>query len=56
MKRNASDIEELTGTTEIDIMPYYPSSHKLPHSQYNRYVANELDVLSLIWLTKLKIK
>ncbi len=38
---------------EIDIMPYYPSSP--PPSMYNRYVAAEKDVLSLIWLTKIKI-
>ncbi|WP_175623039.1 hypothetical protein [Chryseobacterium schmidteae] len=39
---------------EIDIMPYYPSSP--PPSLYNRYVASEKDVLSLIWLTKISIK
>jgi len=39
---------------EIDIMPYYPSDP--PFSEYNRYIAAEKDVLSLIYLTKLKIK
>jgi len=35
-------------------MPYYPSDP--PFSEYNRYIAAEKDVLSLIYLTKLKIK
>lgn len=39
---------------EIDIMPYYPSSP--PSKLYNRYIAAEKDVLSLIWLTKIQIK
>ncbi len=41
-------------TGEIDIMPYYPSSP--PQTVYNRYVASEKDVLSLLWLTKLELK
>jgi len=52
MKKNAIDLD-LRSNTEIDIMPYYPTSPNL--SLFNRYVASEKDVLSLIWLTKLKI-
>lgn len=39
---------------EIDIMPYYPVDP--PISSFNQYAAAQKDVLSLIWLTKLKIK
>jgi hypothetical protein len=38
---------------EIDIMPYYTNA--LNFSEYKRYVAEQRDVLSLIWLTKIKI-
>ncbi|MCS3868592.1 hypothetical protein J3D55_001508 [Chryseobacterium ginsenosidimutans] len=50
MKDNAP---EYPSSGEIDIMPYYPSDP--PISIYNRYAAAEKDVLSLIWLTKIKI-
>ncbi len=39
---------------EIDIMPYH--KNWIPYSERNRMVASEEDVLSLIWLTKIKIK
>ena len=48
------DAPEFTEKGEIDIMPYYPSDP--PINQFNRYVAAEKDVLSLIWLTKIEIK
>lgn len=51
MKNNASDYPAIG---EIDIMPYYPSEP--PISIYDRYVASEKDVLSLIWLTKISLK
>jgi hypothetical protein len=41
-------------TGEIDIMPYY--TDWLPYSQRNRIAAAEKDVISLIWLTKIKIE
>jgi hypothetical protein len=40
--------------SEIDIMPYYPSSPSL--SLFKNYAASEKDVLGLIWLTKIEIK
>ena len=39
---------------EIDIMPYYTDN--LNYSEYKRYSAEVKDVLSLIWLTKIKVK
>jgi len=39
---------------EIDIMPYY--KNYIPISDRLRMIAAEKDVLSLIWLTKIKIK
>lgn len=41
-------------TGEIDIMPYY--QNYIPISERKRMIAAEKDVLSLIWLTKFKIK
>lgn len=41
-------------TGEIDIMPYY--QNYIPISERKRIIAAEKDVLSLIWLTKIKIK
>lgn len=55
MKENVPDID-LIRNNEIDIMPYYPFSNKLPYKSYNRYVAAEKDVLGLIWLAKINIK
>ncbi|CAA0218108.1 hypothetical protein R8G64_06435 [Tenacibaculum maritimum] len=49
-----STAPEYPKTGEIDIMPYYPQSP--PPTVYNRYIASEKDVLSLLWLTKLKLK
>lgn len=40
--------------SEIDIMPYYPSSPSL--SLFKNYAAAEKDVLGLIWLTKIEVK
>ncbi|MBW7676572.1 hypothetical protein [Chryseobacterium chendengshani] len=40
-------------TGEIDIMPYY--NNYIPVSERRRMSAAEKDVLSLVWLTKLKI-
>lgn len=40
--------------SEIDIMPYYPSSPNL--SLFKNYAAAEKDVLGLIWLTKIEVK
>ncbi|MFK7787604.1 MAG: hypothetical protein AB8B56_20950 [Crocinitomicaceae bacterium] len=39
---------------EIDIMPYY--TNWVPYNQRHKMVAAEEDVLSLIWLTKIKLK
>ncbi|WPO83654.1 hypothetical protein SD427_04785 [Chryseobacterium sp. JJR-5R] len=39
---------------EIDIIPYY--TNWLDYDQRNRMVAAERDVLSLLWLTKIKIR
>ncbi len=39
---------------EIDIMPYY--TNWIPYNQRNRMIASGDDVLSLLWLTKIKIK
>lgn len=39
---------------EIDIMPYY--NNYIPISERKGMVAAEKDVLSLLWLTKIKIK
>lgn len=41
-------------TGEIDLMPYY--QNYIPISERKRIIAAEKDVLSLIWLTKIKIK
>ncbi|WP_055448850.1 type VI secretion system tube protein TssD [Lacinutrix mariniflava] len=46
-----SDASNYPADEEIDIMPYYPISP--PPHLYNRYIASEKDVLSLIWLTKI---
>ncbi|OXG04389.1 uncharacterized protein DUF4280 [Flavobacterium araucananum] len=39
---------------EIDIMPYY--INRLNIDSFNKYIAVEKDVLSFIWLTKIKLK
>ncbi|CAA0226551.1 hypothetical protein [Tenacibaculum maritimum] len=39
---------------EMDIMPYYTDNP--PLFDYNRFIAHEKDILSLLWLTKLELK
>jgi hypothetical protein len=52
-QRSNSKATEHPRTGEIDIMPYY--TDELSYYDYERYVAAEEDVKSLIWLTKLKL-
>ncbi|CAA0172146.1 conserved hypothetical protein [Tenacibaculum maritimum] len=39
---------------EMDIMPYYTDNP--PLFDYNRFIAHEKDILSLLWLTKVELK
>ncbi|WP_159290990.1 hypothetical protein [Tenacibaculum maritimum] len=39
---------------EMDMMPYYTDNP--PLFDYNRFIAHEKDILSLLWLTKLELK
>ncbi|CAA0188925.1 conserved hypothetical protein [Tenacibaculum maritimum] len=39
---------------EMDIMPYYTDNP--PLFDYNRFIAHEKDLLSLLWLTKVELK
>lgn len=55
IKDDAPDMN-LTNNDEIDIMPYYPSSNKLPYNSYSRYVVSQEDLLGLIWLTKIDVR
>lgn len=48
------DAPEYPISGEIDLMPYYPFDP--PLAIYDRYVASEKDVFSLIWLTKIDIR
>jgi hypothetical protein len=42
---------------EIDIMPYFRNTPHPPYKKsYDRTIASNKDVLSLIWLTKLSLK
>lgn len=41
-------------TGEIDLMKYYDGYY--PYDFYERRIANEKDVISLVWLAKLKLK
>ncbi|WP_232656452.1 hypothetical protein [Tenacibaculum maritimum] len=39
---------------EMDMMSYYTDNP--PLFDYNRFIAHEKDILSLLWLTKLELK
>ncbi|WP_452223992.1 hypothetical protein [Lacinutrix chionoecetis] len=50
----SSDAKRYNKKGEIDIMPYY--TDVVPLSVYDKFIASQEDVLSLIWLSKLEIE